>query len=65
MRAIKYKLSRKTLNNIYISYIRPVLEYAAVVWNDCTAYKKKKKKKKKKKQETHGPQHSPELTAVS
>ena len=40
MRAIKYKLSWKALNNIYISYIRPILEYAAVVWDGCTAYEK-------------------------
>ena len=40
MRAVKYKLSRKALNNIYISYIRPILEYAAVVWDGCTAYEK-------------------------
>ena len=39
MRAIKYKLSWKALN-IYISYIRPILEYAAVVWDGCTAYDK-------------------------
>ena len=38
MRAVEYKLSRKALNNIYISYIRPILEYAAVVWDGCTAY---------------------------
>ena len=49
MRTVKYKLSRKAFNNIYISYIRPILEYAAVVWDGCTAYEKKKKKKKKKK----------------
>ena len=40
MRAVKYKLSRKALNNIYISYIRPILEYAAVVWDGCIAYEK-------------------------
>ena len=40
MRAVKYKLSRKALNNDYISYIRPILEYAAVVWDGCTAYEK-------------------------
>ena len=40
MRAVKYKLSRKALNNIYIYYIRPILEYAAVVWDGCTAYEK-------------------------
>ena len=54
MRAIKYKLSRKTLNNIYISYIWPILEYAAVVWNGCTAYKKKTKKKTKKNKKPMG-----------
>ena len=37
MRAVKYKLSRKALINIHISYIRPILEYAAVVWDGCTA----------------------------
>ena len=49
MRAVKYQFSRKALNNIYISDIRPILEYTAVVWDGCTAYEKKKKKKKKKK----------------
>ena len=40
IRAVKYKLSRKALNNIYISYIRPILEYATVVWDACIAYEK-------------------------
>ena len=31
---MKYKLDRKTLEVIYKSYIRPVLEYADIVWDD-------------------------------
>ncbi len=38
MKALKFKLKRQTLNQIYISYMRPILEYAAVVWNGCTQY---------------------------
>ena len=42
MRAVKYKLSRKALNNnIYISYIRPILENAAVIKLDLTEYNMK------------------------
>ena len=40
MRTVKNKLSRKALNKIYISYLRPILEYAAGVWDGCTAYEK-------------------------
>jgi len=32
MRLLKYKLKRSTLNQIYISYLRPILEYGSVVW---------------------------------
>ena len=38
MRAIKYKVNRKALNNIYISSFWPILENAALVWDGCTAY---------------------------
>ena len=36
MRKLKYTFSRTALNQIFISYIRPVLEYSAVVWDGCT-----------------------------
>ena len=36
MRKLKYSISRKSLNQIYISFLRPVLEYSAVVWDGCT-----------------------------
>ncbi len=40
MRSLKFKLKRKTLNQIYISYLRPILEYASIVWDNCTIYEK-------------------------
>ena len=40
MRILKYSISRKSLNQIYISFLRPVLEYSAVVWDGCTLYEK-------------------------
>ena len=38
MRKLKFSLDRKALEIIYISFIRPLLEYADVVWNNCTKY---------------------------
>ncbi len=40
MRKLKFQLSRTSLNQIYISYLRPILEYASVVWDGCTDYEK-------------------------
>lgn len=40
MKKLKFKLKRKTLNHIYISYLRPLLEYAALVWDNCAQYEK-------------------------
>ncbi|XP_053404826.1 uncharacterized protein LOC128558706 [Mercenaria mercenaria] len=40
MRMLKFKVKRSTLNNIYILYLRPLLEYASVVWDSCTQYEK-------------------------
>ena len=38
MRKLKFTLDRKSLQTIYISFIRPLLEYADVVWDNCTKY---------------------------
>ena len=38
MRKLKYTLDRDSLQTIYFSFIRPVLEYADVVWGNCTQY---------------------------
>ena len=40
MRKLKYKLDRKSLETIYIAFIRPLLEYGDVIWDNCTQYEK-------------------------
>ena len=36
MRKLKYRFSRQTLNHMYISYIRPLLEYSSILWDGCS-----------------------------
>lgn len=38
MRKLKFMLDRKSLEIIYISFIRPILEYADVVWGNAFQY---------------------------
>lgn len=40
MRKLKFKLDRKSLETIYLVFIRPILEYGDVLWNNCTQYEK-------------------------
>ena len=40
MRILKFKLDRKSLETIYLTFIRPILEYGDVVWNNYTQYEK-------------------------
>ena len=40
MRTLKFSLDRKPLETIYIAFIRPLLEYADVIWDNCTQYEK-------------------------
>ena len=40
MRRLKFRLNRKSLETIYFSFIRPLLEYADVIWDNCTYYEK-------------------------
>jgi hypothetical protein len=35
LRKLKFTLSKQALSNIYLTFIRPVLEYAYEVWNGC------------------------------
>jgi hypothetical protein len=35
LRKLKFTLSKQTLSNIYLTFIRPTLEYACEVWNGC------------------------------
>ena len=38
MRKLKFILDRKSLEIIYTSFIRLILEYADVIWDNCTQY---------------------------
>ena len=38
MRKRKFLLDRRSLEIIYISFMRPLLEYTVVVWDNCTLY---------------------------
>ena len=40
MRRLKFCLDRKSLETIYLTSIRPTLEYADVVWDNCANYEK-------------------------
>ena len=40
MRKLKFTLHRKALNQIYVSFLRPLMEYSSTVWDGCTAYVK-------------------------
>ena len=45
MRKLKFMLDRKSLQSIYFAFIRPVLEYADVVWDNCTKYEEEELEK--------------------
>ena len=40
MRSLKFRLKRESLNQIYISFLRPIVEYASAVWDNCTMKEK-------------------------
>ena len=40
MRKLKFKLDRKSLEIIYKAFIRPILEYGEVIWDNCAQYEK-------------------------
>ena len=42
MRRLQYDIDRKTLETIYKSFIMPLLEYADVIWDNCTQQNKNK-----------------------
>jgi len=39
-RKLKFKLDRKTLHNIYVTFVRPKLEYGSILYDDCTEWDK-------------------------
>ena len=44
-RKVKFKLDRKSLEIIYTTFIRPLLEYGDVTWDNCTLYEKQELEK--------------------
>ena len=36
MKCLKFRLDRKSLEMIYFAYVRPILEYADVIWDNCS-----------------------------
>ena len=36
MRKLKFRLARNSLETIYLTFIRPLLEYGDVLWDNCT-----------------------------
>ena len=45
MRWLKYELDRKSLEIIYTIFIRLILEYADVIWDNCSDYEKQELEK--------------------
>ena len=45
MRRLKYGIDRKSLEIIYTTFIRPILEYADVIWDNCNDYEKQELEK--------------------
>ena len=41
MRTLKFRICRKSLEHMYHTFIRPLLEYCDVVWDNCSAENKK------------------------
>ena len=45
LRSLKFHLDRKSLQTMYFSFIRPVIEYADIIWDNCpNIYKEKLEK---------------------
>ena len=45
MRRLKYETDRKSLEIIYTTFIRPILGYADVIWDNCSDYEKQELEK--------------------
>ena len=45
LRALKFQIDRKSLQTMYFSFIRPVIEYSDIVWDNCTQTLKEKLEK--------------------
>ena len=36
LKQFKYQIDKKSLETMYFSFVRPKLEYACQIWDDCT-----------------------------
>ena len=36
LRSLKFTLNRACLEQLYLSFIHPLMEYSDVIWNNCT-----------------------------
>ena len=36
LRKLKMKISRRWLNQMFLSFVKPILEYADLVWDSCS-----------------------------
>ena len=45
MRRLKFKLDSKSLEQIYLVFIRPLLEYGDIIWNNCLQSQKQELEK--------------------
>ena len=41
LRALKFRVSRKSLEKMYTAFVRPLLEYSDIVWDNCSLETKK------------------------
>ena len=46
VRKLKFKLYRKSLETIYTAFIRPLIEYGDIIWDNCSQYEKEELGKK-------------------
>jgi hypothetical protein len=51
MRRLKYLLDRISLDVIYFAFIRPVLQYSDIVFDNCSNYENEELEKKQHKAE--------------
>ena len=45
LRRLKFTLDRRTLQTMYFSFVRPILEYGDIIWDNCQDYNKDKLEK--------------------
>ena len=38
MARLKYILDRRSLEQVYVAFVRPIMEYASIVWTNCTMH---------------------------